>query len=123
MVMSLGGKKKMQAPRGVVNSCCKVVDPPREQLLARRDPSRPTFVLLVERRADHGIGHVAGFWWALHASVAGRAGPWFDFEARWLPPGGWIAMTLAYAIAIGLWLGLVFRMGTRPRGGAVRPAP
>lgn len=27
--------------------------PPREQLLARRDPSRPTFVLLVERRADH----------------------------------------------------------------------
>jgi Predicted membrane protein (DUF2142) len=61
-----------------------------------------------------GLAHVAAFWWALHRHVIGASGPWIGFDARWEPPGGWIAIIAVYAAVITAWLWLVSFLG-RPK--------
>ena len=49
------------------------------------------------------VVQVAAFWWALHRNVIGIDEGWIGFEPLWQPPGGWIQLTLAYALAVSLW--------------------
>ena len=47
--------------------------------------------------------HAAAYWWALHRWVIGLSEDWIGFEPLWQPPLGWVALTLAFAVAIAAW--------------------
>lgn len=69
--------------------------------------SGPAFWIPV---ATLGVLQAEAYWSGLHRNVIGAAGDWFGFTPLWQPPLGWIPLTLAYMVVVGVWTAALARL-------------